>query len=198
VNYERWTKYALVTAPAVEPLTFADMQAQCRIDSDDEESIVESYIQAARVKVEDVTGRKLITQTWDVYYDAFHDPLLLPFGPLGTITSVKYQDGNNVQQTLASTIYEAAERNGRPIVRLKYNQTFPTTIGHADDVVIRVSFGYGTAGSSVPAPLLQVLRWYAGCLFAERTPDTGIQGVGGRESPFSLGNMLLDYTLTEF
>jgi uncharacterized phiE125 gp8 family phage protein len=182
----------------VEPLLFADMQAQCRIDSSDEDSLVESYIKAARVRVEDITSRKLITQTWDVYYDSFNDPLLLPFAPLGTITSVKYQDSNNTQQTLAATVYEAGERNGRPVIRLKYDQEWPTTLGHSDDVVIRASFGYGAAGSSVPAPLLQVLRWYAGYLFLNREPGTGLQGVGGREAHFGLVNMLIDYTVTEF
>lgn len=198
MSTERWTKHTLITAATVEPLTFAEMQSQLRVDTTDEKAIIEEQIETARRRIEDLTSRKLITQTWDVYYDAFNDPLLLPFGPLGTITSVKYQDGNNTQQTLATSVYEAGERNGRPIVRLKYDQSWPTTLGHADDVVIRATFGYGATGATVPQPLLQVLRWYAGYLFENRSPALGLQGVGGREQHFGLANMLMDYTLTEF
>ena len=190
------TRQVVYTAPAIEPVSVEEMVRQCRITDRSEDDLLAQYITAARTYVEDITGRKLISQSWDAYFESLDDPLILPFAPLVSVTSVKYQDTGNAQQTLAATYYEAAERDGRPIVRAKYNQSYPSTLGHADDVVIRASYGYGTTAASVPAPLRQVVKWFASHWFENREPVN----VGNIVTPIpqTIEMILLPYRVVEF
>ena len=54
----------LIAGPGEEPVTLADAKAFCRIDSSDEDALVSALIAAARLQVESLTGRALVTQTW--------------------------------------------------------------------------------------------------------------------------------------
>jgi len=186
----------IATAPTVEPLSFADVQAQCRVDSTDEQTIVESYVKSARQVFEELGDTKLINQTWDVYYNDFHEPLEMPWSPMVSISSIKYQDVSNTQQTLSAEVYEAGERNQKSLVRLKYNQTWPTTIGHPDSVVVRAVFGYGTAGTNVPSPVLQVLRWLVGHQYMHREPL--LVGTISKELEWTIANFAAPYMFREF
>jgi len=56
-----------VTAPADRPVTLAEVKNHCRIDHSDDDTLVQSYIDAAVAHVEGwsgVLGRCLVTQTW--------------------------------------------------------------------------------------------------------------------------------------
>jgi len=54
----------LIAPPGEEPVTLAEAKAFCRIDGADEDALVDALIAAARLQVESLTGRALITQTW--------------------------------------------------------------------------------------------------------------------------------------
>ncbi len=60
---------ALITAPALEPVSLADAKAHLRLDSDDDDQLITAAIVAARVHVEALTRRLLIEQGWRVYLD---------------------------------------------------------------------------------------------------------------------------------
>ncbi len=194
---ERWTRCAIFTPPTVEPVTVEELRSQVRITATDEDAVLYTYIQTARLHIENITNLKLVTQTWDVYYTGLDDPILLPFAPLGSagITSVKYQDTANIQQTVSASLYESGERNGRPIVRLKYLQTWPSSLGHADDVVIRAPFGYGVDGTSVPNPLKQAILLLAAHWNEHREP---VDGNVITPLPFTIHALLAPYTILEF
>ncbi len=61
---------ALITGPALEPVSLADVKAHLRVDTDDEDALLIAAIVSARVHVEAVTRRVLIEQSWRVYLDA--------------------------------------------------------------------------------------------------------------------------------
>jgi hypothetical protein len=71
----------LIAGPGEEPVALAEAKAWCRIDSDDEDALVATLIAAARLHVEALTGRALVTQTWRLVLD--HPPRLvvLPVAP---------------------------------------------------------------------------------------------------------------------
>jgi len=54
----------LIAPPGEEPVTLAEAKSFCRIDGSDEDALVNALIAAARLQVESLTGRALITQTW--------------------------------------------------------------------------------------------------------------------------------------
>lgn len=178
----------LVTAPTVEPISVEEARRQCKIDHTDEDNDLQEYIKTARQYFEAVTGTAVTQQTWDIYYNGFADRLILPKPPLLNVSSIKYQDSTNTQQTLSASIYEVGAEHGIDHVRLAYDQQWPTTLGHADDVVVRIVCGYGAAPSSVPSPIRHAVRLLVAHQYSSRAPL--VIGAITEELPFSLASML--------
>lgn len=177
------TKRALFAAPTTWPVSQDEVAEHLRLLSDYEAGYVEGLIEAATVYVEDATWRKLCTQTWDLYANAFADPIRLPYPPVASITSITYADTRGVSQTLASTVYELGEENGIGIVRLKYGQTWPATRAHEDDVKIRYVCGYGSA-SSVPQAIKHAIKLLCGVFHEGRESPTMPAAVEALLSPY--------------
>lgn len=185
-----WTLY---TAPAVEPVNLADLKANCRIDVTDHDDLLTQLIVAARTYLEEVTWLSFITQTWEYRTDRWADPIVLPRGPLQSITSVKYYDTADVQQTLSTDVYEASIYDLPGGVRLKHDQTWPAVRGHADDIVVRYVSGYGATAATVPQPLRQAILLLAGHLFDH--PEVVVTGLSVAPMPLSVSSLIAPYTL---
>ena len=61
----------LITPPAAEPVSLTEAKAQMRVDISDDDTIISSYIIAARRWVELVTGQRIMAQTWQYYLDRY-------------------------------------------------------------------------------------------------------------------------------
>ena len=108
-------RIVLITAPANEPVTLAEVKSQARIYTTADDSFITSVIiAAARAAIETETRRAFVTQTWKLLLDNFpiadptyHEngymPIVLPKPPAQSITSFTYYDTAGVQQTLTAT-----------------------------------------------------------------------------------------------
>jgi len=154
-------------APTETPVTLAEVKAHLRVDHSDEDELISGLIDAATAHIDGysgILGRALVTQSWKIEVDDWDD-LDLPLSPVASITSVKYYDGSNAQQTLAATVYQLVNRAGGSCAELKYGQTWPVTYTRADAIEVIFVAGYGAA-SAVPqaiklAMLLLIGHWYA-------------------------------------
>ena len=154
-------KTELVTGPTVEPVTVADLLEHSRIDSHEEDGFLKTLLADALKAVEDRTWWKLITQTWDQYFDEWDDLLVLDHQPVQSLTQITYTDAAGNSQTLSSSIYELGEWNGLGVVRRQYDQNWPTARGHEDVITVRYVCGYGDAASDVPENLRAAIRLHA-------------------------------------
>lgn len=137
----------IVTANTEEALTVDEVKSfALRQASNADDAWIERLIVSARLAYEEFTGRVLMSSTWDIYYDSFDDELELP-SPLISITSVKYQDTSDVQQTLAAATYQYDIYSEPARLRLAYGQVWPTCYGEMNDIVIRCAAGYANAAS---------------------------------------------------
>lgn len=146
-------RLSLITAPAIEPVTLRETKQHLRILNDNEdEYIAKILIPSAREMVENLTGRALVARTYDYKLDHFPPLdttlLKLPMPPLISVTSVKYQDSSNVQQTWASAEYDVITDATFSGVRPKYGENYPSTLHHPDSVVVRYVAGYADSGAS--------------------------------------------------
>lgn len=155
----------LVTAPTEEWITADELREHpaCRIDTTADDGWLHQLITAARQRYEELTQRVLISSTWDLYLDEFpgEDYIELP-AILTSVTSLKYQDSSDVQQTWAASNY-VVTTVAEPVARLSlaYGETWPTTYGEPDDIVLRFVAGYTTA--NLPVSLKNWLCvWVAG------------------------------------
>lgn len=157
----------LVTPPAAEPVSLSEAKAHLRVTDTGEDSLITSFIAAARGWVEDFTQRALITQTWDYKLDAFVGTMEIPLPPLQSVTSIKYFDTAGVEQTLASTEYTVDTAAERGLVRLAYGKSWPATHVQANAVTIRFIAGYGAA-AAVPGTIKAACLLLLGELYARR------------------------------
>ena len=102
----------LITPPAVEPVTLAEAKEHLRVVSDDEDTMIEGLIVAARQMVESGESwsldRSLITTTWRLSLDEFDNTsavIELPRPPAIAITSLTYTNSTGTTTTLSGSGY---------------------------------------------------------------------------------------------
>ena len=162
-----WT---LVTAPAVEPVTLADVKLHLRITGSAEDSTLALYVQMAREAVEQECWRALLPQTWDLFLSAWPlDGIVhIPRPPLQSVTHLRYTDADGVQATYSANNYlvDTASEPGRLV--LAPSCTWPSvTLTTANPIVLRFVAGY-TNAASVPAVIRAAILLGVGDIYANR------------------------------
>lgn len=150
-----WAAVVTTSDPAEEPVTLADVKSHLRVDVSDDDSLIGSYIAAARGHVEHVTGTRLVTQTVVCRCNGWDDLASLPIGPVQSITSIGYTDTDGAGQTLSTDVYDARLYGLEPKVALKYGQVWPP-IQTGSLIAVTAVVGYGAAGDQPPAVLQAV------------------------------------------
>jgi len=163
--------WVLVTPPAAEPVLLAEARDHAKYSQTDNDAALGRFLIAARQAAEDYLGRGLITQTWKLTLPEFYDVMYLPMAaPLQSVTTVKYYDINNTQQTLASTFYDVdiTTRPGR-LCRAS-QQVWPAIAPNrlVGRVEITYVVGFGADGTTVPERIKQGIRMYLTYLDADR------------------------------
>jgi uncharacterized phiE125 gp8 family phage protein len=157
---------ALISGPALEPVSLADAKAHLRLDGDDDDGFVTAAIVAARVHVEALTRRMLIEQDWRVYLDDWPRKRIvtIPVAPLIAVAAVTVYDADGNPVVVDPDDYEVDPISvpGRLIVATP----MPKAVGRAvNGIEIDVTAGYGASSVDVPSPLRQavmilVAHWY--------------------------------------
>lgn len=150
-----------ITGAASYPVTVAELKANARIDGTDEDAtVLPVLIAAATAHAERLTGRAFAEQTWELVLDDFPaEEIEIDLGPVVSVTSVKYLDGDGVEQTMdaADYIVDTAADTGRILAP----DGWPTA--QADTInAVRVRFVTGgTPDDDVKqAILLLATHWY--------------------------------------
>jgi uncharacterized phiE125 gp8 family phage protein len=146
------------TAATDIPVSITTAAEHLRVVDVDEYTLIERLIKSATKRLQQRHWTQFCTATFDEYFDSFGNaPFLLRRNPIGTVSSVKYTDLDGTEQTVSTDTWEQGLEDGRGIIRLKYDQTWPTDCrGHTDDVVIRYTAGYG-AQADVPEPIVDAV-----------------------------------------
>lgn len=138
-----------------------------RVDHHDDDLLIASLVAAATAHLDGwagILGRALGTQTWRVDLPDFCDRMRLPLVPVASVTSVKYSDTANVEQTVSSSIYRlTADAIGSFVERVS-GQSWPAVYDRPD--AVRITFVAGEA--TVPAPIKAAILLMVGDLYANR------------------------------
>jgi uncharacterized phiE125 gp8 family phage protein len=138
-----------------------------------EDTALERLRKAARRKVEGLTGRALLTQTWDYYLQKWpnRDFIRLPFGSLqngvGTAPVVSWKDTDGTETTLTVTTDYLVETNGQDCGRivLPYGGSWPSgTLYPSNPIKIEFFCGW-TAAADVPEDIVSAVLLMAEKLY---------------------------------
>ena len=155
-------------APAAEVLSTAEAKSHLKVTSSDEDTLIDSYVAAARVWCETFTGRQFVTATWELVLDRFPgDEILIPWAPLQSVSSIAYTDANGDAQTVATSVYTVDTKSVPGQVYLAYGQSWPSTQAIRNAVTVTFVAGYGAA-SAVPENIRTAVRLLVGHYYEHR------------------------------
>ena len=163
----------VVTPPASEPLTLAEVKEFLRVDHSDDDATLAIFITAARQLCESYTRLALMPTTFEEYFDDFpqysgtyKDEIRLSRSPVSAVTYVKYIDGNETTITASAADYKT-DLISQP-ARISPDNGWFGTYETINAVFIRYVAGYANA-ASVPAPLKHGMLLVIGDMYENRT-----------------------------
>ena len=172
-----------IAVPATEPVLLSEARAHLRVDDTAEDALIAGWITAARMAVEDATGRAMLPQDWELWLEEFPSrrvgsiwarsgEIVIPHAPLLSVSSVVTVAADGTETTLDEAAYQVVAPSG-PIAQRGYivpaaGTSWPiTACGVAGAVRVRYQAGYPSL-SAVPAPLKAAMLLMIGDLFEGR------------------------------
>jgi uncharacterized phiE125 gp8 family phage protein len=156
----------LLTPPAAEPVTLAGAKAYLRVEHDADDDVIAGLISGARLKVEALTRRTLITQTWQLRRDSWPGDgrLMVVPAPLREIVAVRVYDSGGAPHAVDLQAF-TADTAAAPAVIGFVPWSLPVPGRTLAGIEIDFEAGYGDAPADVPQPLrraieLLVAHWY--------------------------------------
>ncbi|RKF23373.1 phage gp6-like head-tail connector protein [Altericroceibacterium spongiae] len=158
-------------------ITLAEAKEHLRVDSDDEDALITGMVAAATAHISGPDGylnRVIGVQMLQTYLARFPGSAFrLPYGPVRTITSVEYRNGE-VWQAIDQTDYELNGNILEPVPGVSWPSFSLTRREH---VRVLYEAGYETA----PFPVKAAIFLMVGDLYANR--ETVVTGTIASEVP---------------
>lgn len=182
MNQNRKT-VTIITPPASLPVSVADAKAFLNVEGTADDAMIEAFIYAAVDSIRQYCRRSIGTETLELRMDGFTardddavmalgpgmhtvslpvllgraDVIDLPFGPVGSITSITTYGRDNV-----SAVFSAANYGfDRSRVYLNESASWPSNLRAFDAVAIR----YVSGDATVPAAILQAIKTHVAAMY---------------------------------
>ena len=147
-------------------ITLEEAKAYLRVDSADENALISAMIAAAEKHVELLTGRVLLTQTFELVYDEVSSSIEISKSPLQEVMKIEVVSEAGVKTEVAKSIYDVDTSGTLGRVQLKPGCVWPSHRGFAS-FIVTVKAGYGEA-VAVPSALKQAALAALAVIFASR------------------------------
>ena len=164
---------------AILTLSEAKRHLNIELTDTDNDVYIRSLVDAAHTRIEQITKRKLLTQTVTEYFDDWPDGeyFELPYGKLQSVASVKYKDSDGDESTFSSDDYIVETNTEKGRVVLAYGESWPTvTLYPSKPIYIEYVCGYGANSSDVPVDFIHAIKMQISDMYEVR--ETNIVGVG--------------------
>lgn len=190
----------LVTPPDLLPVSLDEAKLHLRVDSDEEDDLIDGFIEAATAYLDGWTGilgRCLVEQEWRQDFDGFGRELYLPLGTVNSITTVTWRNAAGQVATVPGANYDLrTDAAGRSVVRFDAAYDFPRDLHESRAVAITYKAGWPTipaipedgetpempAQPTVPAPIKVAILLMVGHAYKNREAVTS-----GSSAPLPLG-----------
>jgi len=148
----------LVYGPTARPLTLDAAKAYLKVETDDDDLLIDQLIDAAVAHFDGrdgILGRALVEQTWELRLDRFPSCIEVPLPPLISLNEIRYLDEQGTEQTLAADRYQVEAGGwGRAMVAPSYNNVWPSTRPVAGAVRVFFTAGFWRVSDDSPNEML--------------------------------------------
>ena len=196
----------LITLPAGEPVSLAEAKLHLRVDFDDDDSLIQVLISAARQAAETLTNRQLVTARWRMVLDSFPGPslmgvpagqtftlpghaVLLPKSPVQSVVEIRYLDMAGAWQVMPAANYTVDCACEPARITPVFGQIWPIALPQIGAVSVIFDAGYGNA-SAVPEGIKTWIKLRLGSLYVHREEVASM--TRGRIDPLPFIDGLLD------
>lgn len=152
----------LITGPAVEPVSRAEVKDSLGIRDTVSDDKIDRLIIAARKYAENNMRIAIINQTWELALDQFPEEIELTKTPASSITQITYIDTAGSTQTLSALTYGLDNYGVRHWVLPAIDQEWPDTYDTANAVKVRWVAGFGADSTAVPEEIRQAIMLTVG------------------------------------
>lgn len=157
-------QHYVITPPETLPVSLEQAKAQCRIDIDLEDDLIERLIRSASQYAEHYQQRTLLETEYGMKLGGFPPVIPLSMPPLRSIVSVVYVDPSGDEITLDGSEYEFDATTNPGVLYPAYGKCWPATRCQRNAVTIRWTAGYDSVPSATQSAILLVV----GHLFEHR------------------------------
>lgn len=141
-----------------------------RVTDDAEIPVVMHYLAVAREQVERLTGRAILAGAFELLVDDWGGEIVLDRNPVSSITSIKYRDTTDTEQTVSASDYLLYTPEDAAAV-VWFRETFTQPSLGDRMLPITVTFAAGYAGwHMVPATLKHAVLLLATNYYEQRAP----------------------------
>jgi len=152
----------LVDNPSTKVVSYADIKSQLRIDSNDEQNLLEAYIDAATDMAENYCNRHFITHQYKLYFNEQVQTASLIFPnctleETGSNKPINWLDENGAAQSSDKAYIDAFSNPSLAYL----SSDFPGTTlkdNAANTFYFWFNTGYGTASTDVPEAIKQAIK----------------------------------------
>lgn len=162
-------------------VSLEEAKAHLRVTGAADDNLIGIFLDAAQGKIDGPKGwlgRSLGAQTLELALCEFPHCIVLPFGPVTSVVSIKYDDADGTEQTLDSDAYRLAGN----VIELASGGSWPAVHDQLNSVRIR----YEAGTVPVPAEAKSAVLLMTGIFFSHAKRDaqlkkSTVEGVGSRE-----------------
>ena len=186
-------KWSVTSGPAEDVLTLEEAKAQLVVETDDDDVLIQAFIDSATEWAQEYTGVKFINQSVTYTMDclpASNGQVELPSHNASAVTAISYVDSEDATQSDVLSDYYIDTQSMS--VRVKPISGWPSirTTGYNNFTVV-VTEGFGSASSDVPKPIKQAISMMVAHFYRNR--EAVVVGTIASDMPLSSKALLDKY-----
>ncbi|WP_299347656.1 phage head-tail connector protein [uncultured Maritalea sp.] len=183
----------LLTGPALEPISLDDAKTFLRVSDVVDDQLISTLIAAARVHVETLTRRAMITQIWRNVLDSWplNNQVELPLGPFQNLVAVRVFDGDGNPALLPLTQFVGEDQTAPARIILPRTINGQPNLRVNAAIEIDYQVGFGTGPDDVPTDLKQSLLTLIGHWYQHR--EAVVMAGSGAIVPLGFDQLIAPY-----
>lgn len=182
-------KPELITPPAQKVLSLDQVKAHCRVDHNDDDTLLERLIDVVTSYLDGYSGilrRCLINQTWRQKLCDWPQGSVI-YLPLSSVSevSIRYTDSNGSEQSVNDEEYKILDDHCSSFIYFKDSFSRPQL---SDEASIDFVSGYGPTSEAVPDAIKHAMLLLIGHYYENR--EASMVGVSVTDLPMGVNALL--------